>query len=364
MTKVFRLLFGVICIFSAGESLGQQGYIERDSSYVEGKISFDPKKPYQIGFLKGGTGIKEVYQADELTGFGDLKGKTEYRSFEIDYNGSQRVVFLKRISDSEIQVFSLDRQKRIFLFSDRLIELQKPSYKYQITHLVDQCSFEALERLEFNLNAIAAFMRDYDKTGKCKVRNNMELGIVAGYTTSTLNVEANSEYDFISGGYQSTYTGVPIGIYTNIPFWPVRGLNWLVQLQYQQHIYQQQSTMENRVMDVSATASSVQLSGSAFYEYGAGNIRPYVYGGPSLLGYFGAESDMLLVIYNPKDATYDRRQGWLTSSGYSVGINWGAGIRLTSFGKVSLSAEYQGSVISFPENYNILMNNFQIKIGI
>jgi hypothetical protein len=245
-----------------------------------------------------------------------------------------------------------------------LVELQKSSYKYQLEDLIDVCSREALEYLPFNMNAIISFLRYYDKSGKCEVQKNVEIGLSAGYTNSTLSVDADSEYDFGAGGYESTYSGVPVGLYTRIPYWPIRGFHWLIQVHYQQHIYQAQSFSNNRELDVSLKTSSIQLSGNVYYEYGTGAIRPYVYGGPTLFSYFGAESDMLLVIYNLENATYNLRENWLAESASRVGANWGVGIRLAKLGKASISAEYQGSIVTFPDDYKILMNNIQIKIGI
>ena len=357
------LLFAIFFIH-AESALSQNGYIEIDSSYLEGQIKFNPKRPFQVSFLKGKSGPVEVYTADQLKGFGDFKGKSEYLSFTISYRGEQRAVFLKREAKVGVEVFSLADENRVFLFDGTLTELKKDTYREQIAQLITTCSPKDLGYLPFNKNAIITVLKYYENTGECYVQQNFEVGILSGYSTSTLNVDANSEFDFGAGGYEDVYNGVPFGAYVRIPYWPIRGIHWLIQTQFQNQVYQTSSSSSSRELDVSIVGSSLQISGAIYYEHGGGAVRPYIYGGPGFLNLYNVNSQMLLVIYNGETATFDDRNNWFGESVNTFGLTWGAGIRLAKLGQVSISAEYQGNIFSFPDDYKILSHNVQIKIGL
>ncbi len=366
MKSKINILYAIIILqfFLVTNGFSQEGYIETDSIYLEGRIYYDPRRPDVVSFQKNKNEVIEKYTASDIRGFGDFKGKAEYESHEIVYDDKLQAIFLRIEEKSNFNIYSLRNRDRIFVFTDQLIELKKDSYKNQIESIVGPCSRSDVNDLPFNIEAISTLFRYYGKTGKCYVTQNLEAGVFSGFTTSVLKVQENSEYNFGAGAYESKYSGIPVGAYVKIPSFQIPGLHWLVQFQYQEHIYQTQQSGSSRELDVSITAKSIQFTPAIYYEFGAGMIRPYLYTGPALQHYFNSESKMLLVIYNVGDASYTQENNWMKESGTTAGFHWGAGLRLAKLGKTYISAEYQGGLFSYPENFQILINNIQIKIGI
>lgn len=82
----------IITFFTWQSCLAQKGYIIlNDTTFSEGYLTFDSRKPFQVEFQIAKGHPVQTYQAAEVTAFGDSDGSHFY-SRQVAYYGKQQAV--------------------------------------------------------------------------------------------------------------------------------------------------------------------------------------------------------------------------------------------------------------------------------
>lgn len=282
-----------------------KGYIvQGDTSYTDGYIQFDRRKPFQVDFQRAKKSPVETYAANELTEFGYIDS-TRYMAREVEYFGEKRMLFLRELTEGELNLYEAHGEggKQFYLDNSTLTQLTKENLQTNLQpYAVSSPSWQRqLPRVRLSEQSLRYFARNINK-GKNPRMSMLSYGVVASFNRSTMRVASNAYSENGFGEYSMTSENAEAGIFVESPVWQVNNLSIVSQVSYGKMDYTSTHISASLDQHTKLAFDFLRLSITPRYYLNANRVSFYVEAGPELF-YVAEQSSRLLQARHIKNST-------------------------------------------------------------